>query len=381
MPANLPKEALAKYQKVLEAKTKEEKLKALQEYLSAIPKHKGTENVIAQVRHQIAKIKREIEREKEIKRRITSGPSFNVKKEGDLQYVLVGFTKSGKSTFLAKLTNAKVEYGERPFITTAPSAGTLNYKGVLIQLVDTPSLMEGNDDWNNVIFSLIRSSDGIIIFLDALSDPINQFLKIKEILRQHGILIGERKFALKIFKSPIKKPKIILRGEIIGATEDDLYKILLDYGIKDLVVEIQGKASLEEFEAALMSDVITKPTLVIINKVDSPKLALDYDFGGLPYLTVSCFLGLDKERIGEKIFESSGMIRVYTKEPNEDEPSSRPLVVNRGITVIEVAEMIHRDLAKNFRYARAWGRSVKYGGEKVGPKHVLEDGDIIEIRT
>ncbi len=381
MPANLPKEALAKYQKVLEARTKEEKLKALQEYLSAIPKHKGTENIIAQVRHQIAKIKREIEKEKELKRRITSGPGFNIKKEGDLQYVLIGFTKSGKSTLLAKLTNAKVDYGERPFITTTPSVGTLNYKGVLIQLVDTPSLMEGNDDWNNVIFSLVRSSDGIILVLDALSDPINQFLKIKEILRARGILIGERKFSLKLFKSPIKKPKIILRGEIAGATENDLYKILSDYGIRDLVVEIQGKASLEEFETALMSDVISKPALVIVNKVDSPKLAVNYDFEGLPYLNISCSLDLDKDRIGEKIFESSGMIRVYTKEPNEDEPSSKPLVVRKGITAIEVAEMIHKDLAKNFRYARVWGKSVDYGGERVGPKHILEDGDVIEIRT
>jgi ribosome-interacting GTPase 1 len=58
---------MIKYQKVLEAKTKEEKLKALQEYLSAIPKHKGTENLVAQVRHQIAKLKKEIAEEKELK--------------------------------------------------------------------------------------------------------------------------------------------------------------------------------------------------------------------------------------------------------------------------------------------------------------------------
>jgi len=69
MPANLPKEALLKYQKVLEAKTKEEKLKALQEYLSAIPKHKGTENLVAQVRHQIAKLRKEIEKESELKKK------------------------------------------------------------------------------------------------------------------------------------------------------------------------------------------------------------------------------------------------------------------------------------------------------------------------
>jgi len=75
------------------------------------------------------------------------------------------------------------------------------------------------------------------------------------------------------------------------------------------------------------------------------------------------------------------MIRVYTKEPNEKEPSKKPLVVKRGTTVIEVAEMIHKDLAKNFKYAKIWGRNVKIQGEKVGPNYILTDGDIVEIRA
>ncbi|MEM1710149.1 MAG: GTP-binding protein, partial [Sulfolobales archaeon] len=43
MVTNLPAEAKAKWVKYSDAKTPEEKLKALQEFLSAIPKHKGTE--------------------------------------------------------------------------------------------------------------------------------------------------------------------------------------------------------------------------------------------------------------------------------------------------------------------------------------------------
>ncbi|WP_243679512.1 hypothetical protein [Vulcanisaeta souniana] len=40
MPANLPPEAGKKWEKVMEAKTPEEKLRALEEFLSAVPKHK-----------------------------------------------------------------------------------------------------------------------------------------------------------------------------------------------------------------------------------------------------------------------------------------------------------------------------------------------------
>src|SRR5579875_1292355 len=308
MPANLPKEARVKYQRVLEAKTKEEKLRALQEYLSSIPKHKGTENLVAQVRHQIATLKKEIEREKEVKKRITSGPSYNVKKEGDLQYVLIGFTKAGKSLLLNKLTNAKTDFGERPYITTLPIAGTLNYKGVLIQLVDTPSLMKGNDDWNNIIFNLARSADGLVLVLGS-KDPVNEFNEIRDILLENGIILGNRRFSLKVYRSPTKKLKLILNGEVIGATEAQLHRMLIDYQFRDVVVEFYGKATMEEFEKALISNVISKPAIVVVRSTEASR---HFNFEGLDYIIIPSLDEIKAEEIGKKIFESSGMIRVYT---------------------------------------------------------------------
>ncbi|MEM0497427.1 MAG: TGS domain-containing protein, partial [Acidilobaceae archaeon] len=53
----------------------------------------------------------------------------------------------------------------------------------------------------------------------------------------------------------------------------------------------------------------------------------------------------------------------------------------RGATVLDVARLIHKRLAENFRYARVWGRNVKYPGQRVGGDHVLEDRDIVEIHA
>ena len=61
------------------------------------------------------------------------------------------------------------------------------------------------------------------------------------------------------------------------------------------------------------------------------------------------------------------------------EPTKKPIVVERGANVIDIAKKLHSELYKKFKFARMWGPSAKYPGEKVGVSHVLKDGDIVEI--
>jgi len=56
---NLPAEAKAKWLKYMEARTTEEKIKALEEFLSAVPKHKGTENLVYWAKRRLAELKEE----------------------------------------------------------------------------------------------------------------------------------------------------------------------------------------------------------------------------------------------------------------------------------------------------------------------------------
>ncbi|MCD6263140.1 TGS domain-containing protein, partial [Candidatus Bathyarchaeota archaeon] len=84
--------------------------------------------------------------------------------------------------------------------------------------------------------------------------------------------------------------------------------------------------------------------------------------------------------LGEALFRLLGIIRVYTKEVGEA-PSKVPLVLREGATVEDLAKMIHSDFLKNFKYARLWGPSAKFPGERVGLNRSLQDGDIVEIHT
>jgi ribosome-interacting GTPase 1 len=141
MPANLPAEAKNKYREASLARNPEEKIRLLQEFMGLFPKHKGTENLRAQVKRKISLLKQEIEDKKQKRTGMATGPKIFVEKEGDAQIVLLGPTNVGRSSLLSTLTNAKVAILGYPYTTTEPTPGMFNYQDLQLQLVETPAIM------------------------------------------------------------------------------------------------------------------------------------------------------------------------------------------------------------------------------------------------
>ena len=56
-----------------------------------------------------------------------------------------------------------------------------------------------------------------------------------------------------------------------------------------------------------------------------------------------------------------------------------PLITRDKSTVMDICDKLHRDLKKDFRYALVWGKSVKFGGQRVGINHILQDEDVLTI--
>ncbi|RLF15926.1 MAG: GTP-binding protein [Thermoprotei archaeon] len=387
MPANLPAEAKAKWLKVMEAKTPEEKLRALQEFLAAVPKHKGTEKLIKMIRRKMAILRREIEesRRKKVGRR----SSFFIRREGDIQVVIIGCTNSGKSSFLRLLTNAKPEVSEVPFTTKNPVPGMLIHKGVLIQLIEGPAIFEGishGKAWGPQLMTLIRNSDCLIIILDAKNEPLRQLYTIVRELEESGITIVKPKVQVEIHKERSGGIRVV--GQLKECTIDDVRKLMYGYNIHHALIRIKGEATLDDIERALFAPKVYKPAIIVLNKVDSKD---DYDQveklksivrDKVALIALSSFKpkGNEKEIIGELILKTLDLIRVYTKEPGKD-PSPRPLVVKRGTKVIDIAKRIHSYLFENFKYAKVWSKYLPYSPQRVGPEYVLRDGDIVEIHA
>jgi hypothetical protein len=103
--------------------------------------------------------------------------------------------------------------------------------------------------------------------------------------------------------------------------------------------------------------------------------------GDVSIVPVSCDTGAGLDEVGPSIFQALELIRVYTKDPNEKAPSTEPIVVKKGTVASEVAGQIHTDLQRNLKYVKVWGSSCKYPGERLGPTHILQDGDIVEFHT
>ena len=86
------------------------------------------------------------------------------------------------------------------------------------------------------------------------------------------------------------------------------------------------------------------------------------------------------EKLKEKISQSFDIIRIYTRKPGK-EADSVPVIVKPDSTLEQVAEKILHGYSKRIKFAKIWGPSSKFNGQKIGLKHVVKDNDVIEFYT
>jgi len=163
----------------------DEKIKILQKMLQSAPSHKGAENLRNDIKQKISKYKKILEREKSSKK----GPKgFSIRKEGASQITIIGTPNSGKSTLLSEITNAKPLIADYKFSTVKPEVGTLDYKGIILQIIEIPAITKNYIGKENgaAFMSIVRGSDLIIIIYNGEKDLklIKDELKYSEIFNK-----------------------------------------------------------------------------------------------------------------------------------------------------------------------------------------------------
>jgi ribosome-interacting GTPase 1 len=390
MPTNLTPEARKKWNEASLARRPHEKLQKLQEFLSLIPKHKGTSRLCAQVKRQIATLRREIEESR--KRKVGRGGSrFFIEKEGAAQLVILGPTKVGRSSLLASTTNAKVEVSDYPYTTQEPVPGMLQHEDLQFQLVEAPALVKGAADGEArglQTLGLARNADGLILVVDLSQNPREQLSLVLGELQKARILTQKPQARVEIERKHVGVGlRIVLFGRLIDCSMQDVEAVLKGYRIRDAMVKIHGKATLDDVEDAIFESTIYRPALVVANKTDRAEATKNLNeliaFTGNKYtvLAVSCKNPFGLEKLGAELFRALDIMRIYTKEPAKKEPSPKPFILTKGSTAADLARLIHTDFYRSFSYARVWGKRLRFSPQKVGASFVLEDRDIVELHA
>jgi len=390
MPTNLPPDAKNKWAEVEATRNPREKLQRMQEFLSLVPQHKGTLKLRGQIKKKMATMRRELE-EKKQKRTGRSGPKFFIEKEGAAQVALLGATKSGKSCLLSAVTNAKIEVSPTPYTTREPVPSIMNFEDVQFQIVEAPALMEGSADgraWGLRTLALARNADGLILMVDLSSNPVAQLELILGELEKARVLVSKPMGRVDIERRYMGAGlRIILVGKLVDCTMREVEALLRSYRVTDAVVKISGDVALDEVEDAIFESTTYKPAVVVANKIDVEGAEVNlerlerYVGERIPVIAVSCEKRFGLDKLGETLFKTLDIMRVYTKEPSAKSFSKKPFTLKKGATLHDLAKSIHSDFERNFAFAKVWSKRLAFSPQKVGLGFMLEDGDVVEIHV
>lgn len=175
MPINATAEYYAAEKKYLNAKSKEERIAALELMIKELPKHKGTEHLLSRLKGRLKRLK------EEARRAAKSGAraKFSIRKEGAATVVIIGITNSGKSSLVNLLTAADAEIGNYPFVTKLPEVGMFYYKDLQIQIIEIPALLTPE------FCSLLQLADEVIVLFDSTQDFEKQKEEMEKVLERY----------------------------------------------------------------------------------------------------------------------------------------------------------------------------------------------------
>lgn len=357
----------------------EDRIKQIEEEIKNTQKNKATSHHIGKLKAQIAQLKEKIEKRNSSS---TKGEGFLVRKSGDSTAVLLGFPSVGKSTILNYLTNANSKVGAYEFTTLDIVPGIMEYEDAKIQILDIPGIIKGASKGKGKgreILSATRNADLIIMVLDVFQ-PEHMEVILDEV-RNIGVRPNEKKPEVKVSKKKMGGMNIISTVELTHLDDKTIHSILSEYGIHSADVVLREDVTIDRFIDALEPNRAYIPMTIVVNKIDlASKEQLDELRKKLPNaLFVSADDGIMMEELKERIFVDLDLIRLYLKPQGKKADMDEPLIIRKGSTIEDVARKLHRDFVKNFKYAKVWGDSVKFPGQKVGLEHVLADHDVVRI--
>jgi len=355
-----------------------EQIAELEEELRKTPYNKATQHHIGLVKAKMARLK-----ERQVTRSKGKGKTegYTVRKTGDATVVLVGFPSVGKSTLLNKITNAESKTAAYAFTTLTCIPGLMEYKNAKIQILDLPGIVKGASKGagkGREILSVLRSADLVLALVDVFEPQ--QLDVIKHELYEAGMRLNQQKPNVKIQKTA-KGGLDIAATKTIHLSNETIKGILNEFRISNAHVVIREDVTAEQLIDVIEGNKKYVPLLTVVNKIDmadAPTVAATKrKVKDAIYISAEKGLGLSE--LQESIFETLQLIRIFLKKVGNKADVKEPLIVKENASVKDVCEKLHKEFVNKFRFVRVWGQSAKFPGQRLTLKHILKDGDIVQI--
>ncbi len=357
-----------------------EQIKALEEELQKTKYNKATQGHIGRVKAKIALLKEK--QESRIQKKTgRSDYGYTVRKSGDGTVLLLGFPSAGKSTLLNVLTKATSEVAAYAFTTLSVIPGVMEHMQAKIQILDVPGIVSGAASGRGrgrEVLNVIHNADLVLILVDS-THPEHLPAILREV-REANIRLNKKKPEVFIKKKGAGGIQI---GKTVPLEVDDntLRDILREFRVMNADVLIRSPVDVDSFIDVIESNKKYVPAIICVAKADLLSPAQQQKIMKQLHadLVVSAETGQNLELLKDLIFARLDFIRIYMKEPHKEADLTVPLIVSKHSSIRDVCNKLHKEFAGKFRFARVWGTSSKFSGQRLMLNHVLHDKDILEI--
>jgi hypothetical protein len=259
----------------------------------------------------------------------------------------------------------------------------MDYRGARIQVLDLPGIIEGasgGKGFGKRVLSVARNADLVLIVLDVFQPHHLDILK-KE-LSEAGIKIDQKPPDVVIERT--STGGVSVNAQVPIKTSERLIKeIARLYGVHNgRIIIREPNLTDEQLLDVLNGNRVYVPSLAVLNKIDLVNKGFIQEVQskiGNNFIPISADANINIDALKEALYQRLDFIRIYMRPKGGETDYEEPMIMKNGSTVQEVCNKIHRNMAKNFRYALVWGKSAKFDGQKVGLDHKLVDEDVLTI--
>jgi small GTP-binding protein len=283
---------------------------------------------------------------------------------------------------LNALTNQESKVGAYDFTTLSVIPGLMQYRGAKVQILDVPGIVSGaasGKGRGKEVLSVMRSADLGMIVIDA-NHPEHLKAILKEV-RDTGLRLNERKPNVKITRKAKGGLSIGTTVKLTKISKQTIQEILKEFRIINADVVVRSDIDADQLIDVVEANKIYIPAVTVINKIDTLsqekieeiKKITKADIG------ISAEKKIGIEELKEKIFQRMNFIEIFCKDPSKRVDTREPLIMKKGAKIEDVCSRLHRDFVRRFKFARVWGESAKFPGQKFMLDHEVADRDIVEI--